>query len=156
MSMTRNSAARREQLEKRPLIGSLLRLPREVIVARMLAALHAHGFDITLTELGLFMFPGPDGQRPIDLARQCNMTRQAMNYVLKGLERRGYVRRDAGAGSAARVVRLTDEGWAVFDRMRSCVAEIEQEWTAHLGARRFKALSETLHDLSQWLGKLPR
>jgi hypothetical protein len=25
----------------------------------------------------VFMFPGPDGQRPIDLARQCNITRQA-------------------------------------------------------------------------------
>jgi hypothetical protein len=49
---------------------------------------------------------------------------------------------------------MTDRGWAMVAPIRDCVAAIEQEWTAHLGARRFKALRETLRDLSQWLGKL--
>lgn len=138
-----------------PLIGSLLRLPHEVVVTRMFDALNAHGFDITLTELSVFMYPGPEGRRPVDLARQCNMTRQAMNYVLTGLESRGYIERQAGTGTVERVVRLTDRGWEVIDLIRSCVAEIEQQWIAYLGAQRFKALSETLRDLSVWLGKLP-
>lgn len=138
-----------------PLIGSLLRLPREVIVARMFDALNIRGFDITLTELNVFMFPGPEGKRPIDLARQCNMTRQAMNYVLSGLERRGYIERQAGTSSAARRVLLTDRGREVTGQMRRCVLEIEQQWTQYLGSERFNALSETLRDLSQWLGKLP-
>jgi DNA-binding MarR family transcriptional regulator len=77
-----------------------------------------------------------------------------MNYVLAGLERRGYIERRAGPNSAARVVRLTDRGWEMVPLIRSCVAAIEREWAAHLGARRFNALRETLHDLSQWLGKL--
>jgi DNA-binding MarR family transcriptional regulator len=138
-----------------PLIGSLLRLPREVIVSRMLAAVHSHAFDITATELSVFMFPGPDRRRPIDLARQCGMSRQAMNYVLAGLERRGFVERHSGANAAARLVHLTPKGWQVIDLMRRCVAEIEREWSGYLGERRFKALSETLRELSQWLGKLP-
>jgi DNA-binding MarR family transcriptional regulator len=137
-----------------PLIGSLLRLPHEVVVARMLAALDSHGFDITLTELGLFLYPGPEGRRPIDLARQCNMTRQAMNYVLSGLEHRGYIERHAESSPAATVVRLTDRGWEALAQIRSCVTRIEKEWAAHLGAQRFKALHETLRDLSRWLGKL--
>jgi DNA-binding MarR family transcriptional regulator len=137
-----------------PLIGSLLRLPHEVIVARMLAALTSGGFDISPTELGVFLYPGPDGRRPIDLARQCNMTRQAMNYVLAGLERRGYIERQAGAGVAARVVRLTEQGWAIVAQLRGCVSAIEQEWAAHLGEQRFKVLREALRDLSHWLGKL--
>ena len=137
-----------------PMIGSLLRLPHEVVVARMLAALNLNGFDITTTELKVFLYPGPDGRRPIDLARQCNMTRQAMNYMLAGLERRGYIQRRAGPSSAARVVRLTARGWEMVPLIRSCVAAIEQEWAAHLGARRFNALRKTLHDLSLWLGKL--
>jgi DNA-binding MarR family transcriptional regulator len=137
-----------------PMIGSLLRLPHEVVVARMLAALNREGFDITLTELGVFLYPGPDGRRPIDLARQCNMSRQAMNYVLAGLERRGYIERGAGASAPERVVRMTDKGWEVFAQLRSCVAAIEREWAAHLGPHRFKALRETLHELSRWLGKL--
>ncbi len=154
--MTKKADSRRKPQELRPLIGSLLRLPREVIVARMLAALNDEGFDITLTELGVFMYPGPDGQRPIDLARRCGMTRQAMNYVLKGLERRGYVERHAGTSGAARHVRLTDRGREVGNRMRRCVAEVEREWIAYLGAARFKVLSETLRDLAQHLGKLPQ
>ncbi len=138
-----------------PMIGSLLRLPHEAVVARMLAALHGNGFDVSVTELGVFLYPGPEGRRPIDLARQCNMTRQAMNYVLAGLERRGYIERRAGTSAAARVVRMTDKGWEIIVRIRSCIAVIEQEWASHLGTQRFKALRETLHDLSVWLGKLP-
>src|SRR5689334_15491590 len=131
-----------------PLIGSLLRLPHEVVEARMLTDLHQHGFRLTLTELRVFLYPGPDGRRPADLARQCNMTRQAMNYVLTGLEERGYVERHAGPGPAARVVHLTDRGRQMLTPVRNCVAEIEQEWEAHLGAKRFAALRETLHDLA--------
>ena len=123
-------------------------------MARMLAALDSDGLDITPTELGVFLYPGPEGRRPVDLARQCNMTRQAMNYVLTGLERRGYIERQAGPRSAARVVRLTAKGWAMVEPIRTCVAEIEQEWRALLGAQRFKALRETLHDLALRLGKL--
>src|SRR5947207_5354310 len=111
MSSTKRSTSRRQaQQAVTPMIGSLLRLPHEVVVARILAALNTHGFDITTTELGVLLYPGPDGRRPIDLARQCNMTRQAMNYVLAGLERRGYIQRHAGPGSTARVVRLTERG----------------------------------------------
>ena len=121
----------------------------------MLEALNTHDFDITPTELNIFMYPGPEGRRPIDLARQCNVTRQAMNYVLTGLESRGYIERQAGTGAAERVVRLTDRGWEAIALIRRSVAEIEQQWIAHLGTQRFKVLSETLRDLSLWLGKLP-
>jgi DNA-binding MarR family transcriptional regulator len=97
---------------------------------------------------------GPGGASADDLARQCNMTRQAMNYVLASLESRGYIERHTGASSAARVVRLTARGWEMVEPIRSCVAEIEHEWAAHLGAQRFNALRDTLHDLARWLGKL--
>jgi DNA-binding MarR family transcriptional regulator len=137
------------------MIGSLLRLPHEVVVARMLAALNEDGFDISLTELGVFLYPGPEGRRPSDLARQCNTTRQVMNYVLMNLERRGYVERRSGKDSpTTRVVQLTDEGWELVGRIRKCLSDIEREWAAHLGAERFEALRETLRDLSAWLGKL--
>jgi DNA-binding MarR family transcriptional regulator len=155
MSKAKKTTSRKSaQQAITPMIGSLLRLPHEVVLLRMLAALKANGFDITQTELGVFLYPGPEGRRPVDLARKCNMSRQAMNYVLAGLERRGYIERQAGASSAARVVRMTDRGWEMVAPIRSCLAEIEQEWAAHLGSQRFAALRKTLHDLSLWLGKL--
>jgi DNA-binding MarR family transcriptional regulator len=137
-----------------PMIGALLRLPHEVVVARMLSALNAHGFDLTLTELGVFLYPGPDGRRPIDLARQCNATRQTMNYVLTSLEQRGYIERRAESGSTTRLIRVTKRGWELVALIRGTLGEIEKDWSKHLGAPRFKALRETLRDLAQWLGKL--
>jgi DNA-binding MarR family transcriptional regulator len=137
-----------------PMIGALLRLPHEVVVAQMLSALNANGFDLTLTELGVFLYPGPDGRRPIDLARQCNATRQTMNYVLTSLEQRGYIERRAESGSTTRLVRMTTRGWELVALIRGTLSEIEKDWSRHLGAPRFKVLRETLRDLAQWLGKL--
>lgn len=154
MSNKKIVAKKSERPVRTPMIGALLRLPHEVVTARLLAMLQSRGLDITPTELGVCLYPGPDGRRPAELARQCNMTRQAMNYVLAGLERRGYIERQADPGSAGRVVRVTAKGWSMTAPIRNCVAEIEQEWAAHLGAQRFEALRETLHDLALWLGKL--
>ncbi|PJI53549.1 hypothetical protein CTI14_27005 [Methylobacterium radiotolerans] len=104
------------------MIGSLLRLPREHVVARMLTTVNAQGFDVSLTELGVFMYPGPHGRRPIELARQCNVSRQAMNYVLAELERRGYLLRRPGAASNSTELQLTARGQEMYALMRTCVA----------------------------------
>jgi len=155
MSRTKSNKSKSlQQQAVTPLIGALLRLPHEVVVVRMLATINTNGFDITHTELAVFLYPGPEGRRPIELARQCDMTRQAMNYVLAGLENRGYILRQDGPSATARAVYLTDKGWALIAQIRKCVVEIEKEWAAHLGEQRFMALRETLHDLSLWLGKL--
>ena len=135
------------------MIGVLLRFPHEVVMTRMLAALNEHGHDVSPTELRVLLYPGPDGRRPIDLARQCDMTRQAMNYVLSSLESRGYIERSAAAANAS-VVRLTERGWQLVPVIRTCIATIETEWAMHLGRRRFEDLRSTLLDLSTWLGKL--
>jgi DNA-binding MarR family transcriptional regulator len=153
--MPRTSRAPADADRATPLIGSLLRLPHEVVTQRLRAALDAAGFDISPTELGVFLYPGPDGRRPSDLARQCAMTRQAMNYVLQGLEKRGYLRRDDGTTAASRVVAVTDRGREVFAVLRATVAEVEAEWSALLGAERFDALRSTLSDLAGHYGKLP-
>lgn len=136
------------------MIGSLLRLPREHVVARMLAQVNAKGFDVSQTELGVFMYPGPDGKRPSELAKQCNMSRQAMNYVIVGLETRGYIERRPGRGTVTTVLHMTPKSQHMYALMRDCVAVIEQEWKTRLGEERFDALRETLHDLSTWLGKV--
>ena len=139
----------------KPLIGALLRFPREAVVQRMLDALNAHGYDITPTELGVLMYPGPEGKRPSELARLCAMSRQSMNYLLSGLEERGYLRRADGESGLARVVHLSKRGRDAGLLMRSTVEEIEREWTAILGEARFRALSDTLLELSKWLGTVP-
>ena len=139
----------------RPLIGALLRFPREVVVQRMLEALNEHGYDLTSTELAVMMYPGPEGQRPSELARASAMSRQSMNYLLSGLETRGYLSRADGDQGLARVIQLTERGRAAGKLMRKTVEQVEREWIAFLGKERFESLSETLLDLSRWLGKVP-
>jgi len=137
--------------------GALLRLPREFVVIDMLAAVNENGLDVTETELARFMYPGSDGRRPVEIARQCNTVApgdELLLYALARLERRGYLERKTGTDAESRVVRMTDRGRRVFVLMRRCVADIEQEWIAQLGAGRFKALHKPLEDLSRSLGKI--
>jgi DNA-binding MarR family transcriptional regulator len=138
-----------------PMIGALLRFPHEVVVSRMLAALRKQSLELSQTELGVFLFPGPDGRRPSDLARQCAMTRQAMNYVLTGLEQGGYLQRhDDGETRNGRVVRVTERGRRVIRVLRAEVEDVEREWAQQLGAGRYAQLRDTLHELARHLGKL--
>ncbi|TAL70386.1 MAG: hypothetical protein EPN79_05825, partial [Burkholderiaceae bacterium] len=62
MSNRKNAIKKPDQPVITPMIGSLLRLPHEVVTARILATLQSHGFDITPTELGVCLYPGPDGR----------------------------------------------------------------------------------------------
>jgi DNA-binding MarR family transcriptional regulator len=152
--MTATQTSANVEAARTPMIGALLRLPHEAMVSRLQAVLDRRGLALTQTELGVFLFPGPEGRRPSDLARQCAMTRQAMNYVLKGLEKGGYLeRRDAEAANG-RVVRVTERGRKVILVIRREVEGIEREWASHLGLRRFEELRGTLRDLASWLGKL--
>jgi len=137
-----------------PMIGALLRLPHEAVVARLMEALRREGLELSLTELSVFLFPGPEGRSPSDLARQCGMTRQAMNYVLSGLEEEGHLQRRDADASNGRVVRTTVRGRRVIRVLRAEVAQVEQEWAGYLGRVRYRQLRDSLTDLAHWLGKL--
>jgi len=137
-----------------PMIGALLRLPHEAVVARLMEALRREELELSLTELGVFLFPGPEGRSPSDLARQCGMTRQAMNYVLSGLEAEGHLRRHDADTPNGRVVRTTERGRRVIRVLRAEVAQIEREWAGYLGRTRYGQLRDSLNELARWLGKL--
>src|SRR5262245_8380581 len=79
-----------------PLIGALLRMPWEAVQERMLERLHAQGFaDFDASYLTVFQYPGPQGERPSELAARLRITKQALNHLLGQLERLGYLRREA-------------------------------------------------------------
>jgi DNA-binding MarR family transcriptional regulator len=73
------------------------------------------------------------------------MSKQAMNQLLGSLEDLGYVTRaDSSEEAGARVVRCTKRGHAVYAKMTEVLVEIEREWVAELGAKRFAQLKELL------------
>src|SRR5947208_12214327 len=106
-----------------PLIGALLRIPLDIVYERMLGALHEHGFtDIGEAHFKVLRWPGPNGDRPVDLAQRAGMTRQAMNYLLGQLEELGYVERRVDAADVrSRRVYLTPRGTSTIAVIRQAV-----------------------------------
>jgi DNA-binding MarR family transcriptional regulator len=136
-----------------PLIGALLRMPLETVRQRMLERLHEHGFtDLEPAHLHIFQYPGPQGQRPSELAARLRISKQALNYQLGQLERLGYLARLPDADDLrSRRIALTLRGEAAVPVIRDAVAEIEAEWTQHLGADRFGELRDVLVELNRLL-----
>ena len=134
-----------------PLIGALLRVPWETVRRRMLVRLHEHGFDdLDTPHVNVLLYPGPQGSRPSELAARLGMSKQAVNYLLGELERRGYIeRRPDPDDLRSRRIALTARGEAAGWVMREAVTEVEREWEAKLGRKQFAQLRGLLGELAR-------
>src|SRR5437867_7770988 len=105
-----------EQPSGPPLIGALLRIPWEDVQRHMLERLHERGFDdLDAAHLNVFQYPGPEGARPSELAARLRISKQALNYLLGGLERLGYLERRPDADDLrSKRVGLTPRGTSVI------------------------------------------
>jgi DNA-binding MarR family transcriptional regulator len=135
------------------LLGALLRIPLDVIQRRIIEALHTHGFnDLVPAHLAVLRYPGPHGRRPVELAAEANMTRQAMNYLLGQLETLGYLeRRPDPADLRSKRIYMTDRGEATRTVIRGAVSEVEAEWAQELGAADLEQLRALLARLAATL-----
>jgi len=133
-----------------PLIGALLRMPFETVRQRMLAGLYERGFrDLIAAHLDVFQYPGPDNQRPSELAKRARISKQALNYLLGQLERLRYLERGEDAEDQRfKRVHLTERGQAAVRAIREIVLEVEADWERQLGAERFAQLRELLELLN--------
>jgi DNA-binding MarR family transcriptional regulator len=132
-----------------PLIGALLRVPFETVRDRMLAGLHERGFtDLVAAHLDVFQHPGPENQRPLQLAVQTRMTKQALNYLLGQLQQLGYLTRETDPNDQrSKRIHLTPRGHGVIKAIREIVQDLEHEWEQQLGPRKFAQLRHLLTQL---------
>ena len=109
--------------------------PSRAMEARLLATVTAEGFDdLTLAQARLAARIGPHGTRLTDLAEQALVTKQTAGHLVDQLQRAGYVRRVPDPTDArARLVQIAERGQALVAIARRVEAEVEAEWTAHLG-----------------------
>jgi DNA-binding MarR family transcriptional regulator len=119
--------------------------------ARVFAGLAAAGFaDLSPAQARVFQRIAPGGSRLTDLAEQAGITKQSAGFLVDQLERSGYVERVPDpADGRARLVRIAERGARSVEASRGIVAEVEAEWTAHLGRRRMEQLREILTDLRE-------
>ncbi len=128
------------------LIGALLRVPAQAIHRRLIRELNAAGFEeLRVPHMAVLQFPGPDGVRPGALAERAGISKQAMNQLLRSLQRLGYiVRSDAPDEGRARMVRFTKRGRAAYAKIHQILGDIERDWSAELGPKDFAQLKKLL------------
>jgi DNA-binding MarR family transcriptional regulator len=138
------------------LIGALLRIPAQAIHRRLIKDLNAAGFkELRVPHMAVLQFPGPDGVRPGTLAERAGISKQAMNQLLRSLEGLGYiVRTDVPNQRRARLIRFTKRGRAAYAKIHEILRDIEREWSAELGPRRFNEFKRLL--LRVWESRLIR
>ena len=127
-------------------VGLLLFIPYREMERRVFAALAEAGFDdFTPAQARVMQRIGPDGTRLTELAEAAQVTKQTASFLVDQLERTGYVRRTPDPTDArARLVRVAERGLAAKPIADAAVAQVEQEWRAHLGERRWTALRDVL------------
>jgi DNA-binding MarR family transcriptional regulator len=132
-------------------LGLLLFIPYRALEMRVFDALAAAGFDdFTPAQARIFQRIGPDGTRLTELAEQAGVTKQTAGFLVDQLERGGYVRRAPDPTDArARLVQIADRGRATIPVANRVIAEIEAEWTAHLGVTRTVQLRQALTALRE-------
>jgi DNA-binding MarR family transcriptional regulator len=132
-------------------LGLLLYIPYRAMEARVFAGLAEAGYDdFTPAQARVFQRIAPGGSRLTDLAEQAQITKQSAGFLVDQLEGAGYVERAPDPTDArARLVRIAPRGAAAVPIAAAIVAEVEREWTAHLGQRRAAQLRQTLASLRE-------
>jgi DNA-binding MarR family transcriptional regulator len=125
-------------------------MPWDAVQRHMLERLHERGFDdFDAAYLTVFQYPGPQGERPSELAIRLRISKQALNYLLGELERLGYLERHADPDDLrSKRIALTPRGTAAVEAIRESVGELESVWARKLGAKRFDELRTLLLELN--------
>lgn len=118
--------------------GELTRRIHDGVVARGFEGVRpAHGFA--------FIRLAPDGATVTDLAAHLGVTKQAASQLVDELVRKGYAERRPHPGDArARLVVLTESGWACTRAAEEAAAEVVRTWGGVLGEADVRALREAL------------
>ena len=131
-------------------IGLLLFIPYRDLENRILAAVNAAGFDVTVAQARVLMRVDPEGTRLTVLAEAAQVTKQTAGFLVDQLEKAGYVERvpDPTDGRA-RLVRVTEKAQSAVPVANAEMARIEAEWEQHVGKRRMGQLREALEKLGE-------
>jgi DNA-binding MarR family transcriptional regulator len=117
--------------------GDLTQRINDGVVARGFEARPAWGFA--------FARLAPDGATVTELAGHLGVTKQAASQLVDEIVRKGYAeRRPHPADARARLVVLTERGWACTRAAEEAAAEAVRAWADVLGEGEVRALRERL------------
>jgi DNA-binding MarR family transcriptional regulator len=131
-----------------PWIGAILRLVWQAVREQIGHTVRAAGFhDVTQAHISLFRYPGLDGTRPTQLAEELQISKQAINDLLRDLEQRRYIRRDVDPlDRRGRLIRLSSHGVKLENTILDAARKAEADLARQLGAKQFQAMRQALLD----------
>jgi DNA-binding MarR family transcriptional regulator len=146
----------KERSEEHVIFSQLLRRPYEALLMRIHAELAAAGFADSYPSWGtnIFHHLRGEGLRLTELAKRTQMTKQALRYTVNQLEAAGYVERvpDPTDGRA-KIIRLTERGWAGRRVADEIIASLEEECVQKLGEERMRQFKGLMNDVNGVLEK---
>ncbi|TDP29363.1 MarR family winged helix-turn-helix transcriptional regulator [Nocardia ignorata] len=100
------------------------------------AGVAAAGFpDVRPTHGFAFVRVAPDGATVGEIAEHLGVTKQAASQLVDELVTKGYVERNPHPRDArARLITLTDRGWACTRAADAALGELTENWAETLGA----------------------
>ncbi|MFG2376231.1 MarR family winged helix-turn-helix transcriptional regulator [Streptomyces sp. NPDC048504] len=123
--------------------GDLTKRINDGVVARGFEVRPAHGFA--------FVRLAPDGATVTDLASHLGVTKQAASQLVDDLVRKGYAERRPHPGDArARLVVLTELGWACTRAAEEAALEAVRPWVELLGEGEVRVLCDCLRRIAPY------
>jgi DNA-binding MarR family transcriptional regulator len=135
--------------EDQRLIGALLRIPFQAVVARIYEGLMEAGYsDMGPAHYVVFQHLPLEGMHLTELAERAQITKQSMGYLVDYLQERGYIERVPDpVDGRAKLVRYTERGRELYRVARQIVRRIEQDWACRLGEHKMEQLQQLLKEL---------
>ncbi len=124
---------------------------------RALAKFYERGHDeLQPSHQAVLAYLHASGTRLTELADLAGMSKQAMGQLVDEIERLGYVERvpDPSDGRA-KIVRFTVSGKKLIRDGTKIASEIQEQYTALIGVKRFELLREILDELRSKAKALP-
>jgi DNA-binding MarR family transcriptional regulator len=127
-------------------LAALVLAAGNALVDGINAGVVARGFVDVRPALGFtFVRLAPAGATVTEVAAHLGVTKQAAGQLVDELEQKGYVRREPHPHDArARLVVLTQRGWACTRAAEQAGADIVRHWAGVLGRPRLQALHRDL------------
>jgi DNA-binding MarR family transcriptional regulator len=117
-------------------LGHVLGRAARLFHERALAAVHEAGFpEVQPAWIGLLRHLDEDGVRSSVLAERLGVTPQAAGQLVSELQARGYLERVPDpADGRAKLVRMTDRGWAAWAAGLQALNTLQAELAAAVGS----------------------
>lgn len=124
----------------------LLEIVMKRLERAMIERIHRAGFpEIRGSHGNVYGTISPEGSRVSEMAARAGITQQSMSELVDDLESSGYVvRRPDPQDRRARIVELTEKGWACSRVAIQAVRDLEAEWGELIGPRRMQAVRSGL------------